>query len=76
VKTDACSGSHRDSCTVLWWPQKMLTSSASDYYDAASERTLAWNDSDLNIDWQLRTAPILSEKDRQGVPFRSAELFE
>jgi dTDP-4-dehydrorhamnose 3,5-epimerase len=49
---------------------------ASDYYDAASERTLAWNDSDLNIDWQLRTAPILSEKDRQGVPFRSAELFE
>jgi len=54
----------------------MLTSSASDYYDAASERTLAWNDSDLNIDWQLRTAPILSEKDRQGVPFRSAELFE
>jgi dTDP-4-dehydrorhamnose 3,5-epimerase len=49
---------------------------ASDYYDAASERTLAWNDSDLNIDWQLRTAPILSERDRQGVPFRSAELFE
>jgi dTDP-4-dehydrorhamnose 3,5-epimerase len=49
---------------------------STDYYDPPSERTLAWNDSDLNIDWQLRTAPILSEKDRQGVPFRSAELFE
>jgi dTDP-4-dehydrorhamnose 3,5-epimerase len=49
---------------------------ASDYYDAASERTLAWNDSDLNIDWQLGAAiPIISEKDKQGSPFRSAEVF-
>jgi dTDP-4-dehydrorhamnose 3,5-epimerase-like enzyme len=46
----------------------MLTSSASDYYDAASERTLAWNDSDLNIDWQFRTAPILSEKGQARCP--------
>ena len=49
---------------------------ASDYYDAASERTLAWNDSDLKIDWQLRTPPIVSEKDKRGVPFRSAEVFD
>ncbi len=49
---------------------------ASDYYDAASERTLAWNDSDLKIDWQLRAPPIVSEKDKQGVPFRSAEVFD
>ena len=62
---------------VLWWPQKMLVLyKASDYYDAASERTLAWNDSDLKIDWQLRAPPIVSEKDRRGVPFRSAEVFE
>ncbi len=49
---------------------------ASDYYDAASERTLAWNDSDLKIDWQLRAPPIVSEKDKRGVPFRSAEVFD
>jgi len=49
---------------------------ASDYYDAASERTLAWNDPDLKIDWQLRAPPIVSEKDKQGVPFRSAEVFD
>src|SRR5438552_1964201 len=49
---------------------------ASDYYDAALERTLAWNDSDLKIDWQLRTPPIVSEKDKRGVPFRSAEVFD
>ena len=49
---------------------------ASDYYDAASERTLAWNDSDLKIDWRLRDPPIVSEKDKRGVPFRSAEAFD
>ena len=49
---------------------------ASDYYDAASERTLAWNDPDLKIDWRLRDPPIASEKDKRGVPFRSAEVFD
>jgi len=43
----------------------------------SSERTLAWNDSDLKIDWQLgAAAPILSEKDKQGSPLRSAEVFD
>jgi len=49
---------------------------ASDYYDAASERTLAWNDPDLKIEWQLQATPIVSEKDKRGVPFRSAEAFD
>ena len=49
---------------------------STDDYDPPSERTLAWNDSDLNIDWQLgAAAPILSEKDKQGSPLRSAEVF-
>ena len=50
---------------------------STDYYDPPSDRTLAWNDSDLNIDWQLgAAAPILSEKDKQGSPLRSAEVFD
>jgi len=50
---------------------------STDYYDPPSERTLAWNDSDLNIDWQLgAAAPILSEKDKHGSPLRNAELFD
>jgi dTDP-4-dehydrorhamnose 3,5-epimerase len=49
---------------------------ASDYYNAASERTLAWNDSDLKIDWRLRALPIVSEKDKRGIPFRSAQVFD
>jgi len=49
---------------------------ASDYYDAASERTSAWNDPDLKIDWQLRAPSIVPEKDKRRVPFRSAEVFD
>ena len=50
---------------------------ASDYYDPPSESTLAWNDYDLNTDWQLgAAAPILCEKDKQGSPLRNAEVFD
>src|SRR5437667_9701955 len=49
---------------------------ARDYYDAASARTLAWNDSHLKIDCRPRDPPIVSEKDKRGVPFRSAEVFD
>jgi dTDP-4-dehydrorhamnose 3,5-epimerase len=49
---------------------------ASDYYDAVSERTLAWNDSDFKINWQLRAARIVSEKDKRGVPFRGANVCD
>ena len=33
------------------------------------ERTLMWNDPDLNIDWGI-TNPIISEKDRNGLSFK------
>jgi dTDP-4-dehydrorhamnose 3,5-epimerase len=48
----------------------------TDFYSPENERTLAWNDPDLNIDWQLRGDPILSLKDCQGVLFRDAEKFD
>ena len=50
---------------------------STDYYDPPSDRTLAWNDSDLNIDWHLGAAsPILSEKDKHGSALRNAEVFD
>lgn len=49
---------------------------ASDYYLPEAERTLAWDDPDLKIEWQLDREPIVSGKDRSGVPFREAEKFE
>lgn len=48
---------------------------ATDYYHPASERTLAWDDPTLNIDWPLRGSPILSVKDQAGVAFEMAEVF-
>jgi dTDP-4-dehydrorhamnose 3,5-epimerase len=49
---------------------------ASDYYAPEHERTLAWNDTDLKIDWKLDGDPIVSAKDLRGVALRDAETFE
>jgi dTDP-4-dehydrorhamnose 3,5-epimerase len=48
---------------------------ATDYYSPEHERTLAWNDPDLNIDWALEGEPIVSAKDQRGVRLQQAEAF-
>ena len=48
---------------------------AIDFYAPEHERCIIWNDDDLKIDWPLETPPLLSAKDRQGLPFRQAETF-
>ena len=48
---------------------------ATDFYAPEYERTLAWNDPDLNIDWQLSGDPVVSAKDQRGVFLRNAETF-
>jgi len=49
---------------------------ATDYYSPEAERTLAWNDPELKIEWQLAGDPIVSSKDQRGTLFRDAEKFE
>jgi dTDP-4-dehydrorhamnose 3,5-epimerase len=39
------------------------------YYNKAAEDGILWNDSDLNIDWNIEN-PILSEKDKVNTLFR------
>lgn len=48
----------------------------TDFYHPESERTLFWNDPTLKIEWPLEGEPVLSEKDQQGVPLDTAEVFE
>lgn len=48
---------------------------ATDFYSPEDERTLAWNDPDLKIDWELGSEPVVSAKDQRGRAFRDAETF-
>jgi len=50
----------------------------TDYYAPEYERSIKWNDPAIGIKWPLisGTAPLLSEKDEQGVSIEKAEVFE
>ena len=49
----------------------------TDYYSPEWERTLLWNDPELNIDWPLNHGiPLLiSDKDADGVPLKDIGTF-
>jgi dTDP-4-dehydrorhamnose 3,5-epimerase len=54
---------------------------ATEFYAPEHERTLAWNDAQLKIDWGLDAepndqTPIISAKDQGGVAFRHAVVFD
>ncbi len=48
----------------------------TDYWAPEHERCIAWDDATLAIDWPLQGEPRLSAKDREGVPFAAAEVFD
>lgn len=48
----------------------------TDYYAPAFERTLAWDDPALGIDWPNDIAPRLSARDEVGFPLNEIETFE
>jgi dTDP-4-dehydrorhamnose 3,5-epimerase len=76
-----------DNKRMLWIPsgfahgfrvvseQAHVLYKTTDFYAPEAERTIAWDDPDLNINWELDGPPILSEKDRHGTPFRKAETY-
>ena len=49
---------------------------ASDFYAPSYEKSLLWNDPDLNITWPLDVEPIISAKDKAGLSLRDATLFD
>ena len=49
---------------------------ATDFYAPEHERTLAWNDPQLKINWELDGEPIVSAKDQRGVAFLDAESYD
>ena len=73
---------------MLWIPEGfahgfLVTSASADvlyktteFYAPQCERSLLWNDPQLAIVWPLSGEPLLSQKDRAGLPLAQAELFE
>ena len=48
----------------------------TDYYAPQFERSLAWNDPTVGVEWPLAgTAPLLSAKDVAGKPLAECETF-
>jgi len=46
----------------------------TNYYCKDSEATLLWNDPILNIDWNIEN-PLVSEKDKLGIPLTQLEHY-
>ncbi len=74
---------------MLWVPKGLahgilVTSESADFlykctdlYSPTHERTLAWNDPALGIQWPLPPGiiPVMSAKDREGATFAAIEKF-
>lgn len=48
----------------------------TDYYAPEHERSLAWNDPTVGVQWPLAGEPLLSAKDVAGKPLGECEVFE
>jgi dTDP-4-dehydrorhamnose 3,5-epimerase len=47
----------------------------TEYWHPKDERTVIWNDPDLNIPWPIDGEPLLSAKDKAGIRFADAGTF-
>jgi dTDP-4-dehydrorhamnose 3,5-epimerase len=47
----------------------------TDYYTPGDEHCIAWDDPEIDIQWPLTAAPLLSAKDLQGKPWNIGVFF-
>ena len=47
----------------------------TDFYSPDFERCIAWNDSEIGIDWPINREPLLSQKDLRGLSLQQSEYF-
>jgi dTDP-4-dehydrorhamnose 3,5-epimerase len=47
----------------------------TDYYSPEHERSVRWDDPDLNIKWPLESPPLVSEKDAAASYFKDAQYY-
>jgi dTDP-4-dehydrorhamnose 3,5-epimerase len=77
-----------DNCRQMWVPPGfahgfvVLSESAeflyktTDYWYPEHERSLAWNDPAIGVEWPIDFAPQLAAKDQAGKLLAEAELFD
>lgn len=53
-----------------------FTYKCTDYYAPEHERSILWNDPEIAVNWPIDTEPVLSPKDKKGLPLDSAEVFK
>ncbi len=63
-------------CVLSEWAEVLYK--ATDYYAPEWECSLLWNDPAIGIRWPLALGqePLLSDKDRHGVPLEQAEVYD
>lgn len=47
----------------------------TNYYSPSHDRSILWNDPDINIIWPLESAPLLSSKDEAAQLLSNADFF-
>ncbi len=47
----------------------------TEFYAPEDDRCILWKDTELAIDWPLARTPLVSERDRQAMPFADAEYY-
>ena len=60
---------------VVLSPSAEFLYKTTDYYAPTYERSLAWNDPAIGINWPLEEAPTMSVKDQAAVLLKNAEVF-
>jgi dTDP-4-dehydrorhamnose 3,5-epimerase len=58
-------------CAVSDWAE--IEYKQTGYYVPNAEKTIIWNDPDLNIPWPTEN-PLLSDKDKEGISFKDYEI--
>jgi len=47
----------------------------TNYYSPEHDRTVRWDDPDIDINWKRTVEPVISDKDAQGSAFSQAQYF-
>lgn len=47
----------------------------TNYYAPEHERSIAWNDEAIDVNWMITSSPVVSTKDDAGLPLSQADVF-